>query len=540
MAANRIDLNGGWTLYHFPEGNFDVPNPAALHRLRLTGVPAQVPGNVELDLEQAGELPAPFFGVNIRRLRPLEKHEWWYVRQFSLTDLAKDAHWYLVFEGMDTLATVWLNEVEIGRAENMLVEQRFDVSGKLHTGENNLTVRLASAFNAARHYEYDASTMSWEGREEGLHLRKAPHVWGWDILPRAVSAGLWKPVYLELAAENAIEQLYFWTRDVHENSAELGVRFQIRTSLTDLDDCSLQFHGVCAGHVFDFEWPIEFIAGGCAIAVHGARLWWPHGYGQPNLYTVTTRLIQRGKVLAERVDRLGIRKLEIDRTELAGRAWQPPVLASLPARYDTEPDPASHFLVRVNGVPVMVKGSNWVPLDAFHSRDAGRLEPAFRLAVDLGCNFLRCWGGNVYGEDRFFDLCDEYGILVWQDFAFACCRYPQDENFLDKVRMEAEAVIKRLRNHACLALWCGDNEIDMTYLSDGLLPAQNRITREVLPQSHSPDGPISPLCAQFTLYAARYPPRPDGLAVYPGTASMGSARLFQERFLHPAYCPLHR
>ena len=482
MPVNRIDLNGGWTLYHFAEGDFDVPNPAALQGLGLTGIPAQVPGNVELDLERAGELPAPFYGANIRVLQPLEKHEWWYVRRFSLADLPKVAHWNLVFEGMDTLATVWMNGVEVGRAENMLVEQRFDVSGQLQTGENCLTVRLASATNAARRLQYDASMMSWEGREEGLHLRKAPHVWGWDILPRAVSAGLWKPVYLEMEAENAIEQLYFWTRDVRENDAVLGVRFQIRTSLVDLEDCSLQFYGECAGHAFDFEWPIEFIAGGCVIAVHGARLWWPHGYGQPNLYTVTTRLTQRGAVLAERTDRLGIRKLEIDRTELAGRAWQPPVLADLPARYDTEPDPASHFLVRVNGVKVMVKGSNWVPLDAFHSRDANRLEPAFRLAVDLGCNFLRCWGGNVYGEDRFFDLCDEHGILVWQDFAFACCRYPQDEHFLDKVRLEAEAVIKRLRNHACLALWCGDNEIDMSYLSDGLLPAQNRITREVLPR----------------------------------------------------------
>ncbi len=150
MPANRIDLNGGWTLCHFPEGDFDVPNPAALQRLGLIGIPAQVPGNVELDLERAGELLAPFFGANIRRLRPLEKHEWWYVRRFSLADLPIEPHWNLVFEGMDTLATVWMNGVEVGRAENMPVEQRFDVSGQLQTGENSLTVRLASATNAAR------------------------------------------------------------------------------------------------------------------------------------------------------------------------------------------------------------------------------------------------------------------------------------------------------------------------------------------------------------------------------------------------------
>ena len=482
MSGNRIDLNGVWILYHFQEGELEAPGPAALEALGLSGIPAQVPGNVELDLVRAGELPDPFFGENIRRLRALESHEWWYVRRFSLPDLSQGAIWDLVFEGLDTLATVWMNGVNVGQAENMLVEQRFRVSEQLRAGENILTVRLASAYNAALHQDYDASMMSWERREEGLHLRKAPHVWGWDILPRAVSAGIWKPVYLEPVANHAIEQLYFWTREIQEHGAVIGMRFQLRTSLPELDGCVLQFHGKCDEHGFDFDWPIEFIAGGCAIPVREARLWWPHDYGRPDLYTITTRLLQRGEVLAERVDRVGIRKLVVERTELAGRPWQPPVLESLPARYDTVPDPTSHFVIRVNDVPIMVKGSNWVPLDAFHSRDTGRLDQAFRLAVEMGCNFLRCWGGNVYGEDRFFDLCDENGILVWQDFAFACCRYPQDEIFLEKVRLEAEAVVKRLRNHACLALWCGDNEIDMAYLSDGLLPSHNRITREVLPR----------------------------------------------------------
>jgi beta-mannosidase len=123
-----------------------------------------------------------------------------------------------------------------------------------------------------------------------------------------------------------------------------------------------------------------------------------------------------------------------------------------------------------------------VPLDAFHSRDAQRVTQAMALTDDLGCNMIRCWGGNVYESDPFFDLCDEKGILVWQDFAFACCRYPQEEAFLARVRAEAEAVVKRLRNHPALAIWCGDNEIDMAYLSEKISPEQNRLTREVIPQ----------------------------------------------------------
>ena len=143
-------------------------------------------------------------------------------------------------------------------------------------------------------------------------------------------------------------------------------------------------------------------------------------------------------MLAERTDRIGIRKLVVDRTETAGAALVArPRRAAGAARVDAPPDPASHFVFRVNGEPIMVKGTNWVPLDAFHSRDAGRLEQAVALFADLGCNMIRCWGGNVYEDHRFFDLCDEHGILVWQDFAFACCRYPQTDAFLAQVRREA-------------------------------------------------------------------------------------------------------
>ncbi len=134
-------------------------------------------------------------------------------------------------------------------------------------------------------------------------------------------------------------------------------------------------------------------------------------------------------------------------------------------------------------MPVLVRGTNWVPLDAFHSRDAERLGRAFDLLDDLGCNMVRCWGGNVYESDAFFDLCDERGILVWQDMAFACCLYPQTEEFLARVRTEAGAVARRLRNHPSLALWCGNNEIDMVSASEGLSPAADRISREVIPQA---------------------------------------------------------
>jgi beta-mannosidase len=496
-----ISLDGDWQLAVFPEAGSPVRGPDDLADHMSQVVTARVPGNVELDLQRAGILPEPFYAGNIRRLREYEFYEWWYTKTFeappqtlevSETSRVSRRH-ELVFAGLDTLATVWLNGVEVGRSANALIEHRFDVTDALRPGINRIVVRLGSAVNHARQFSYDAASMSWEHREEGLFIRKAPHVWGWDIMPRAVSAGIWRSVWIEERPATAIEQIYYWTAGINAEGATIGVRFQIRTDAATTDGYWLRFRGVLdvtgtsesAGHIdagFAYDWPLEFIAGGCRIPVPDARLWWPKGYGEPALYTVTAQLVQDGQIVAERTDRIGIRHVVVDRTETAGAAWAPEPADGGVRRMDAPADPASHFVFRVNDVPIMVKGSNWVPLDAFHSRDAERVDRAVALFADLGCNMIRCWGGNVYEDHRFFDLCDEAGILVWQDFAFACCRYPQTDAFLAEVRREAESVVARLRNHPSLAIWCGDNEIDMAYVSDGLSPEHNRLTREIIPQ----------------------------------------------------------
>ncbi len=476
----RISLDGEWQLFGFPEGTQAIEDPDDLSRAGLASIPARVPGNVVLDLVRVGMLPDLFYADNIRRLRLYEEYEWWYTRTFMAPEGVE--HWDLVFGGLDTLATVWVNGIEVGRASNMLIPHRFDATAVLQPGAaNTITVRLGSALNHARNFHYDAALLSWERREEGLFLRMAPHVWGWDIMPRAVSPGIWRSVWLEPHLPTAIEQLYYWTVDAGPQGATLGARFQFRTDVPTLDGFALRFHGVCEDHSFDFEWPVEFIAGGCEIPVPDARLWWPKGYGAPTLYTVTAQLCQGDRVLAERTDRVGIRKVVIERSEQTDAVWVSRAAAGDVARVDMPPDPDGHFRFVVNGVPIMVKGANWVPLDAFHSRDAARVDDVVALFDDLGCNMIRCWGGSVYEDDHFFDLCDARGILVWQDFAFACCRYPQTESFLAQVQEEAQIVVEKLRNHPSLALWCGDNEVDMVYHSTGLSPEANRISREVLP-----------------------------------------------------------
>ena len=218
---------------------------------------------------------------------------------------------------------------------------------------------------------------------------------------------------------------------------------------------------MCRDSAFDVTRRAFFKAGKMIVDVPSPRLWWPRGYGGPDLYEVTVELLAGGRAVASREITAGIRTVELDRTEV------------------TSPDRPGQFLFRVNGEPVFCKGSNWVPADAFHSRDAGRYEELLALFEDLGCSMLRCWGGNVYEDHAFFDICDRSGIMVWQDFAMACALYPQDPDFLGKIEREAEAVIRKLRNHPSLAVWCGDNECDKQWKDPGM----NRLTREVLPRA---------------------------------------------------------
>ncbi len=471
----RIPLNGEWALSYFTEGEVTVNGPDELGQKGITTVPAEVPGNVELDLVRAGKLPDPFHGLNIYELKPLEACQWWYTTTFETPDEARGKNCRLVFHGLDCIATIWLNGVKLGEAGNMFIAHAFPLEDRLHSdGRNELAVQLRSPVNVARGYRYEPSQAALATNHEQIHLRKAPHMFGWDIAPRAVSAGIWRSVELEVHEATEITEVAYATRSLGRHHAVLAVSWQFNTDAIHLAGFALRFTGRCGDHAFEHTEPAHFSAGSCFIAVPNPKPWWPKGYGDPHLYEVRCELIHEGMVVDTRTDWIGLRTVALERTETNAE------------------ENGGQFLFRVNGVPILCKGSNWVPLDAFHGRDAERYAPVLALCDDLGCNILRCWGGNVYEDTPFFDFCDRHGILVWQDFAFACALYPQDDAFLGRVREEAEFVVRKLRNHACLALWSGDNEIDMAYLQRGLDPAGNRISREVLPRVCAACDPYRP------------------------------------------------
>ena len=301
---------------------------------------------------------------------------------------------------------------------------------------------------------------------------------GFEILPASVPGNF----ELDLMKAGKIEDLYFSTNtlnaqrleDVHvwygSNASGKGIQASIRVYLnTNLSssfatDYTVKIEGHCGESYFikkDRLWhnthPLGFTIDNC-------KLWWPKNAGEPSLYDTTVTLLKKGEICDIYHLKAGVRTVELDLTD------------------STDKDGNGEFCFKVNGKKIFVLGTNWVPLDAFHSNDSNRLPQALSLLNDIGCNMVRCWGGNVYESAAFFDYCDEHGIMVWQDFAMGCSVYPDEDRFAKALEEEAIYEIKRLRNHASLALWAGDNECDQAHSWSGFKrdPNRNRLTRNVL------------------------------------------------------------
>lgn len=527
MRPMRSTLNGTWELSYgrsLPGGPSD---PSELAGRGWPTVIAEVPGNVELDLIQAGILPELSVGNRIYELLPYERYEWWYRRSFTAPLAGPGEQVHLVFEGIDCLATVWVNGVRVGTTDNMLIPHRFDVTGLVRPGsDNEIAVRLAPAVAAGDQGGLDPVCFAFPGNHASLTVRKAPHMYGWDIMPRVVTAGLWREVALELVPA------------VHWRSVYWGVR------ATDPDRRTATVHliwdfAVQPGAAFprqvraairrqgallhEASWPVLDAHGSAQLSLTDVDLWWPLGFDGPGpaaLYDAELELVGRdGEALEVQTTRLGLRTVHLERTEVTTA---------------TEP---GEFVFRINGERVFCHGTNWVPLDAFHSRDPQHLDAALEMAVELNCNMLRCWGGNVYEDHPFFDRCDQQGIMVWQDFAMACAIYPQDDDFARRIRLEAEAVVGQLRNHPSLVLWSGNNEIDDAYhWHAGLDPNTDRLSRQVLPEVVRRLDPFRPYLPSSPYHSPEYLRRRDRGAQMPEQHLWGPRGDFKAPFYTQSAC----
>lgn len=448
-------------LYPIDTERLSINSAEELAASGVSPIPACVPGNVETDMERAGLLPELFYSTNILKLREFELYDYWYRLTFSMPE----GEWRepcLLFEGIDTLADVWLNGSYLGGADNMFIPHSFPAGGALKE-DNVLWVRIRNPVRYAEGKEYDTGLWGVFSNAEGVHVRKAPHSYGWDICPRAMGGGIFRGVFLTDSAPVEVEDVYLHTLSVDYNGAHIRFSFDLKISASLYHKTYIEIGGRYGTKSFFTRKKIVFKHdnGEFTVPSEELALWNPVGYGEAALYDTAARVVtETGETLAEKRFSFGIRTIGLD--------------------YDPSGE-KKKFLFKVNGVPFLCKGTNWVPLDAYHSRDAERLDRALALLSDSGCNLVRCWGGNVYETEEFFDYCDRRGILVWQDFAMACNVYPSEESFRALLEKEAGTFVKRVRSHACLACYCGDNEGDLGMFFGGMDPTAYKVTREYLP-----------------------------------------------------------
>lgn len=422
---------------------------------------AEVPGNFELDLMREGRLCDLYYSANTLKAQKLENMHVWYFSEIEVTD--KNS--YLHFEGIDTVSEIYINGSLVKKTDNMFIP--YDVSADFNIGKNEVVVHILPTCIESGKYEVTPFCFALKYNYAALNIRKAAHMFGWDIMPRIVSAGLWKPVSLKKRKSEGIKDVYFITNcaDVENRSAEMRFFINADTDGDYINDYSVRVRGRCGDSEFDVTEVMWNSGYQFNFKIDNAKFWFPKNYGEPSLYETEVTLLHKENIVDTYKLNVGIRTVELDISD------------------STSEDDIGEFCFKVNGRRIFAMGSNWVPLDAFHSQDTKRLGKAFEMLDDLGCNIVRCWGGNVYESDEFFDFCDRHGIMVWQDFAMGCGVYPQTLDFTNRFKEEAVYQIKRLRNHPSLALWAGDNECDIAaadWAGFRKNPSDNEVTRSLL------------------------------------------------------------
>ena len=440
------NLHGGWKF----------------RQARLTNwYPATVPGVVHTDLLQNKIIEDPFFRLNERGLQWIDKEDWVYETCFTLAaDMMWKENMELVFEGLDTYADVYLNDECILKADNMFRRWSIPVKQYIREEDNILKVYFHSPVKIdvpkwdALPYQYPASNDQSENgglfnKKISIFARKAGYHYGWDWGPRLVTSGIWRPVYIRAWSDLRINDVFIEQKEVGAGRAVIAGHVELDAD-KDMDGVLVTITDEATGRVLG-ERQADLKRGTNRVTVdfvlHKPKLWWSNGLGEPFLYRFRTDIIAGGDLLDSKTERVGIRSLKVVH----------------------QPDKDGHtFYIELNGRPVFAKGANYIPSDNFLPRvTPENYKRTILDAAGVNMNMLRVWGGGIYENDVFYDLCDEYGIMIWQDFMFACSMYPAEGALLDNIHQEAVDNVKRLRNHACIALWCGNNECQDAWLGWG-------------------------------------------------------------------------
>ncbi|MBD3239852.1 MAG: glycoside hydrolase family 2 protein [Chitinivibrionales bacterium] len=421
-------------------------------------IPATVPGTIHTDLLAAGKVDDPFYRDNEAKTLWVAEKDWVYSRQFRVpADLLNHERVLLRCDGLDTFATAKINGTVLGRTDNQFRRWEFDVKDILKTGANTIEITFESVWpyirkkEAKRHLRTPKCIAHEEyGRP---WVRKSQCNFGWDWGPVLVTCGIWKDIVLEAFDTARIGHVGFAQQHAGRKVALETVIELDRTgrqAVSAAVDITIDGTRVAGETV-----AIKGARGVSRLAIRNPRLWWPSGMGEQPLYTVTVTLTDNADNVLDTVTRrVGLRTLRLSRKK---DRW------------------GESFEFVVNDVPFFAKGANWIPSDQFVPRvTEQQYRHLLHSAADANMNMLRIWGGGIYENDIFYDICDELGMCVWHDFMFACSAYPGDDKaFVENVRVEAEQQVQRIGHHACMALWCGNNELEQGAAGPGTWPSMN-------------------------------------------------------------------
>ena len=449
-APSSQRLDDGWQLRLTPGQAIAKDHPqAAAWRA------AQVPGAVQTDLIAAGLVPDPFLRDNEAAIQWVGLSNWQYRMHFQVdaTTLARE-HVELVFDGLDTLAEVRLNGEKILDAANMFRRWRVDVRSRLKPGNNLLEVNFRSPVEALRSWlakqpyglpgTYDSMFGDEpSGRNSSIYVRKAPYQFGWDWGPRIINVGIWKDVTLQAWDAERADELHIAQLRVDANAAQLEAQIVLEASHSGPLHIELQVLDPDGREVARLHQQRTVDTGlnrlDLPLRIAHPRRWFPAGYGAQDRYTFVATIRDAAGDTQQLKRVTGLRSVELRREK---DAW------------------GKSMELVINGIPVFAKGANLIPLDSFPSRvSEATMRRTLRDARDANMNMLRMWGGGHYQDDRFYDIADELGIMIWQDFMFGGGIPPYDVDFRENTRQEAIEQVRRLRDHPSIVLWCGNNEV---------------------------------------------------------------------------------
>lgn len=439
----KIELNNDW--YFSLSKNHNSSNALIDRKLKpAKQFPATVPGTIHTDLLKNDFISDPFYSDNELQLGWITECDWVYQTKFDFKGSIKN-NVDLVFEGLDTICEIYLNDIKLGGTDNMFLTYTYNVKDILKAMNNTLKVIIKSPVKYAAQQEKKYGKLPVALNSSRVYIRKAQYSFGWDWGPTFPTSGIWRKVYFQEWSDAKVESLTFNTISVGKKNAEVKINVGIK--ILDKKKLLLKVFLSNGDSLYEQNIPITSSKKQTIkFKIQDPKLWWPNGEGDQNLYLLQVKIIGGDGVVLDEVERkVGIRTIEL-------------ILK------DKE---VSTFKFRINKRNIYCKGVNWIPADSFPPRVTDKkYSDLLSLAKQANINTVRVWGGGIYENDKFYNLCDELGLLVWQDFMFACGPYPENDDFIANVNEEVTQNVLRIQHHACLALWCGNNENEWIWFQE--------------------------------------------------------------------------